>query len=299
MDALADERRRTIGRRDLERNESFSDISPQLGELDEEQFDQMLSEDADEALELLAKMTQATDGELARLARRLAGRLVLDLTRTGKARTRGVGKLVRSTATIDAGDIDVDASLEQLTAAKAEGRPPAVDELVTTAWQKPQTAICLLIDRSGSMNGARLASAALAAAVCSWRAPAEFAVLAFGNRVVAVKELNEQKAPENVVAEVLALRGHGTTDVDLALRAAQLQMRGSRAARKLTILLSDAEVTTGGDPVPSAKALDELTILAPEDEPEHARALATLSGARIAEVGGPFSVLDSLRTLVQ
>lgn len=299
MEALADERRRTISRRDLERNESFSEISPQLGELDEQQFDEMLSEDPDEALELLAKMTQATDSELARLARRLAGRLVLDLTRTGKARSRGVGKLVRSKATIDAGDIDVDASLEQLTSARAEGRPPAIDELITTSWQRPHTAICLLIDRSGSMNGERLASAALAAAVCSWRAPAEFAVMAFGSKVVAIKELNEHKAPENVVSEVLGLRGHGTTDVELALRAAQLQMRGSRAARKLTILLSDAEVTAGGDPVPAGKALDELTILAPEDEPEHAKALATDCGARLAEVGGPFSVLDSLRVLVQ
>lgn len=259
----------------------------------------MMDEDADEALELLAKMTQATDGELARLARRLAGRLVLDLTRTGRARSRGVGKLVRVKATVDAGDIDVDASLDQLVAARAEGRPPAVDELITTGWQRPSTAICLLIDRSGSMNGARLASAALAAAVCSWRAPAEFAVLAFGSRVVAIKELNQHKAAENVVSEVLSLRGHGTTDVALALHAAQRQMDGSRAARKLTVLLSDAEVTAGGDPLPVAKALEELTILAPEDEPEHARALALGSGARMAEVGGPFSVLDSLRTLVQ
>ena len=267
--------------------------------MDEQAFDDLLADDPDAALELLAKMTQATDGELARLARRLAGRLVLDLTRTGKARSRGVGKLVRTRATVDAGDIDIDASLDQLTTARAEGRPPAIDELTTTAWQRPHTAICLLVDRSGSMSGDRLASAALAAAVCSWRAPAEFAVMAFGNKVVSIKELNEHKAPEQVVAEVLALRGHGTTDVDLALRAANLQLRGSRAARKLTILLSDAEVTAGGDPVPAAKALDELTILAPEDEPSHATALATDSGARIAEVGGPFSVLDSLRILVQ
>ncbi len=269
-----------------------------MGELDIEQFDELLSDDPDEALELLAQMAQATDSGLAKLARQLAGRLVLDLTRTGKARSRGVGKLVRTKATIDAGDIDVDGSLDQLVAAKAEGRPPALDELTTTGWQRPLTAICLLVDRSGSMNGERLASAALAAAVCSWRAPTEFAVMAFGDKVVSIKELNEIKNPESVVAQVLALRGHGTTDVQLALRAAQIQLGQSRAARKLTILLSDAEVTTGGDPAPIAKALDELTILAPEDEPDHAHKLASQCGARVAEVGGPFSVLDALRTLV-
>ena len=264
-----------------------------------EAFEDLLDEEPDAALELLAQMAQATDSDLSALARQLAGRLVLDLTRTGKAKSRGVGKLVRTKATIDAGDIDVDASLEQLIAAKAQGRPPAIDELITTSWQKPQTAICLLVDRSGSMNGERLASAALAAAVCSWRAPAEFAVMAFGDRVISIKELNQQKSAELVVAEVLALRGHGTTDVALALQAAQRQLAPSRAARKLTILLSDAEVTAGGDPTVVAKALDELTILAPEEEPDHAKRLAASCGAKMAEVAGPFSVLDALRLLVQ
>lgn len=270
-----------------------------MGELSVAEFEELLAEQPDDALELLARMAQATDVGLARLARQLAGRLVLDLTRTGRAKTRGVGKLVRVKATIDGGDIDVDASLDQLTTARAEGRPPAIDELTTTGWQRPQTAICLLVDRSGSMNGERLASAALAAAVCSWRAPVEFAVMAFGDRVVAIKELTQVKPAETVVADVLSLRGHGTTDVELALRAAQHQLAGSRASRKLTILLSDAESTTGGDPVPVAKSLDELTILAPEDEPQHGRALAAATGARMAEVGGPFSVLDALRALVQ
>jgi Mg-chelatase subunit ChlD len=297
--ALADERRRTVSRRELERNEHFADVSPQLGELDQDAFDELLADEPDEALELLARMAQATDSRLAALARQLAGRLVLDLTRVGAARSRGVGKLVQVPAGPDAGDLDIDASLERLVTARAERRPPALDELVASGWKKPTTAICLLVDRSGSMSGERLASAALAAAVCSWRAPTDFAVLAFGDRVVSIKDMDRAKPPEQVVAQVLALRGHGTTDVKLALEAAATQLARSRAARKLTVLLSDAEVTTGGDPVPAARALEELTVLAPRDEPDHARALAAACGARIAEVGGPFSVLDALRILVQ
>ena len=244
-------------------------------------------------------MAQATDANLARLARLLAGRLVLDLARTGKARSRGVGKLTTVRADIAAGDLDLDASLDALVAARVERRPPAIDELRATHWQKPGTALCLLVDRSGSMDGERLASAALAAAVCSWRAPAEFAVLAFGDKVVAVKELGQTKPAERVVAEVLALRGHGTTDVALALRAAARQLAPSTATRKLTILLSDAEVTTGGDPVPAARGLDELVALAPADQPEHAHQLIEACGGRMAEVGGPMSVLDALRRVVQ
>jgi uncharacterized protein with von Willebrand factor type A (vWA) domain len=149
------------------------------------------------------------------------------------------------------------------------------------------------------MDGERLASAALAAAVCAWRAPAQFAVLAFADRVVAIKELDQLKPPERVVAEVMALRGHGTTDVALALRAAARQLAPSRASRKLVILLSDAEATTGADPLPAARSLDELVVVAPAEDLSHAEALVAAAGGRLAGVEGPMSVLDALRRVVQ
>lgn len=247
----------------------------------------------------MAKMTQATDRNLAALSRRLAGRLVLDLARSGRARSHGVGALTRSPATESSSDIDIDASLEGILTARSERRPVAFEDLIATQWERPLTAICLLIDRSGSMNGERLASAALAAAVCAWRAPNDFAVLAFGNRVVELKGIDRPKPAEDLVTSVLSLQGHGTTDVELGLRAAQQQLHRSRAKRRVTILLSDAEVTTGGDPIPTARGLDELLILAPADSPSHARALVTAAGGRMAEVEGPISVLDSLRSILQ
>ncbi len=197
-------------------------------------------------------MTQATDRDLAALSKRLAGRIVLDLARTGTVKSRGVGRLVRRPATPNATDVDIDASIDAVVEARAVGRRPSLDDLEAVQWQRPATAICLLVDRSGSMNGERLASAALAAAVCAWRAPAHFAVLAFGDRVIEMKGMDQTKAADSLVAEVLALRGHGTTDVALALTAAQRQLDRSTATRRLTILLSDAEVTTGADPVPIA-----------------------------------------------
>lgn len=264
-----------------------------------QKFDELFDEEPDEALELLSKMTQATDREMATLSRRLAGRLILDLARTGTARSRGVGRLTRVRADESSSDLDIDASLDGLLTARSEGRPAALEELVATRWEQPHTAICLLVDRSGSMNGERLASAALAAAVCAWRSPKDFAVIAFGNRAVEVKGLRSTKAPEQLVNEVLSLQGHGTTDVELALRAASKQLAMSQAKRRVTILLSDAEVTTGGDPVPAAKGQDELIVITPEDQPEHARELVRNAGGRLAEVGGPMSVLDSLRRVLQ
>ncbi len=294
-----EDRRRSISRRDLERSPSFEDISPELGQLDAQAFDELLDEAPDEALELLARMSQATDRDLAILARRLAGRLMLDLARTGEAKSRGVGRLTSARADESSSDIDIDASLDGIIAARGERRPVALDDLYTTRWQQPATAICLLVDRSGSMNGARLASAALAAAVCAWRAPKQFAVIAFGDRAIEIKGLRSIKPAETVVSEVLALRGHGTTDVALALRAAQRQLATSTASRKITLLLSDAEVTTGGDPVPVARSLDELLVLAPADELDHARRLIEAAGGRLAEVDSPLSVLGALRTVLQ
>jgi len=296
--ALANERRRSVSRRQLERNESFANVSPELGELNAEAFEQLVEDDVDSALELLSQMAQATDSTLAKLARRLAGRLVLDMTRSGPARARGTGKLLLAAASTDSHDIDIDASLDSIVAARAEVRPVGLDELTATQWKKPGTAVCLLIDRSGSMNGSRLACAALAAAMCSWRAPAEFSVIAFGSRAVTIKGLNEVREPEAVVADVLTLRGHGTTDVALALRAAATQLESSNASRKVTLLLSDAESTVGDDPVGAGLLLPELSILAPEEDAHHAESLATATGARLATVTTPMSVIGALQRLV-
>ncbi len=174
----------------------------------------------------------------------------------------------------------------------------ALDDLTASGWQRPSTSLCLLIDRSGSMNGQRLAAAALAAAACSYRAPEELAVLTFSDRVIEMKPLLGGHSIERVVGDVLSLRGHGTTDVALALKAAKRQLDRSRAPRRVTVLLSDAEVTAGNDPVPAARALDELVILAPTDERRHAEALARESGGRLGLLEGPSSLVRTINDVL-
>ena len=84
---------RRLSRRELARHPDFARVSPELGALDEAAFDELMAEDPDDALGLLADMTRATDGRLRELARRLAGRLVLDVARRGPTRPRGVGRI--------------------------------------------------------------------------------------------------------------------------------------------------------------------------------------------------------------
>jgi len=290
QEAVAEQRRQTVSRRMLGRHRRFEQVSPQVGFLDQAAFDNALAEDPDETLALLADLTGATDRLLREFARRLAGRLVVDLARSGEARRRGVGRLRTEPFGEEGGDLDLDASLEPLQLARARGVAPVLDELRVRVWTRPASAICLAVDRSGSMGGDRLAAAALAAAAVAWRAPDDYSVLAFSKDVVVIKAQDEWRGPEVVVDDLLTLRGHGTTDLALALRAARAQLMRSNAARRLVVLLSDCRPTTGGDPVDDAGAVDELFVVAPAGDSEEGEALACAAGGRCATLDGPSGI---------
>lgn len=237
-----------------------------------------MAEDPDGTLALLATMTTATDETLRRRVRSLAPRLLLDRARVGRPNRRGIGRPRRVRASTG-GDLDLDASLDAVAAARAEGRPPHLDDLVARDWGRSDLALCLVVDRSGSMHGARLAAAAVTAAACTLRAPAEHAVLAFAKEPVVVKPLSSSQPPDRTVDAVLRLRGHGVTGLAGALRRAHDEIAGARAARRVVVLLSDCRVTDEQDPVPAARRIPELLVLAPDGDADEARAFATRTGA--------------------
>lgn len=279
--------RRTTSRRELAGHQRFEQVSPEVGVLDEEALADGLRDDPDATLALLADLAGATDREMRELARRLAARLFLDLAPRGPA-TRGIGRLRSGPYRPDGGDLDLDASLEAL----AERGNGLIDpeRLRVRVWERPATALCLLVDRSGSMGGRALATAALAAAAVATRAPTDYSVLAFGNEVVVAKGQQTPRAGEAVVNDLLTLRGFGTTDLAAALYAAHDQLARSRAGRKIAVLLSDCRSTAGDDPLAAARALDELVIVAPERDAEEATEFAARAGARCLTVSGPAEV---------
>ena len=287
---LDEEQRGSTPRRQLEKAPHFDDVSPAVGVLDEDAFDSALADDADGALELLGALVGATDQKLAEAARRLAARVVLDLTRSGAPRSSGVGRMELRPADRADGDLDLDASLEPLQLARAGGTAPPLDELRVSAWGKPSTAVCLVIDRSGSMNGTRLATAALATAACAWRAGGDHSVVAFSDDVVVVKSQDVVRPPAAVADDVLRLRGMGPTDLAFALRVARDQLARSRAQRRVTILLSDCRPTTGSDPAVAGMRLDELVVIAPADDSDDAAEFARSCGARWTPLAGPSDI---------
>ncbi|MFM8626458.1 MAG: vWA domain-containing protein [Actinomycetota bacterium] len=282
-----------MSRRDLSRHENFENISPEVGELDEAAVDDSMRENPDEMLGVLADLTGATDPALRELARKLAGRLMLDVGNRGRTRPRGVGKLVEQAYRPDAGDIDIDASLDALAESRRNIAPDP-ERLRVRGWRKPGTALCLLIDRSGSMGGEPLATSAVAVAAIAGRAPEDWSVVAFGKDVIITKSQDVPKSPERVIEDVLTLRGFGTTDLAGALIAAQAQLARSRAGRRIAVLLSDCRATVEGDPVAAAAGLDELVVVAPSDDCDEARAFAARAGARLALVDGPMSIPSAL-----
>jgi Mg-chelatase subunit ChlD len=286
----------------LSRNPRFEQVSPEVGEVDEAALDESMRDDPDETMALLADLTAATDPKLRELARRLAGRLFLDLSRRGPTRPRGIGKMVEQPYRPDAGDLDLDASIDALVDAgwTSGGVSGRVDpqRLRVRGWVRPGTALCLLVDRSGSMGGKPLATSAVAAAAVAWRAPSDYSVIAFGKDVIVAKSQDADKSGERVVNDVLALRGFGTTDLAGALVAAAQQLDRSRAGRKITVLLSDCRATVDGDPFAAASALSELVIIAPEGDSDEAASFAHRTGARLATASGPSSVVNALAAVL-
>lgn len=243
-------------------------------------------------------MAAATDPRMAALAARLAGRLVLDLARSGRREGRGPGRLTLDRADRADGDVDIEASLDPLAEARAQGRAPELSDLRVSRWSRPASALAVVVDRSGSMGGKRLAVAAVAAAACAHRAPAEWAVIAFSDQAVAVKSLDQDREVTAVVNDMLGLRGYGTTDLAAALAAAAEQLARSQASRRIAVLLSDCRSTAGADPDAAARKLSELAVIAPDDDSADAAAWARAVGARFATVDGPRAIPDAVAAVL-
>ncbi len=287
----------TTGRHELARHGRFAEISPEVGVLDEQAMHRALAEDP-AAFELLAAMTTATDERLREAAIRLSASIVLERARGGRASARGIARLRPARGAMD-GDLDIDASVEGVSAARTEARPVAHDDLTTVQWARPHTAFAVVVDRSGSMGGARLTGAATVAAACALRAPAEHAVLTFAGTVDVIRPLVSDIQPAAVAERLLRLRGHGVTRLADALQAAGEQLARARARRRVVILLSDCRTTDEDDTEQTARSLPELIILAPADDHEQADRLARLTGARCGVLAHPLEAAAVLEGLLE
>jgi magnesium chelatase subunit D len=269
--------RRTRSRAELaSQHAAFSDVSPETGTIDERALTGLLAADPDAAARLLADLTQATDPRLRAAARRLAARVFVQLAAVGQHKSRGVRRIGPGRP----GDGDLD--LERTIGAMSGTWPPPSDEIATRDWRARQRSVCLVVDSSGSMYGLALAMSAVAAAGVILAADSRMdpGVLAFSGTVTVLQPRGVRRPPADVIGELLALRGHGLTDLAAALRAASADLAGSPGNREV-ILLSDCLATAGGDPAAALTGIDRLHVLSPLPAPE-----AATAGAALARAGG-------------
>jgi magnesium chelatase subunit D len=265
--------RRSISRAELTAQHSaFSGVSPGLGQLDEEAFARLLADDPDAALTLLPDLARATDRELRATARRLAARVFIRMARAGQQPARGTRRLGPGRAD---GDLDLDRTFDQW----AGTWPPGPDELVTRSWRAHRRALCLLIDSSGSMSGLAVAIAAVAAASLVLAADGRLApgIISFSNDATVLQAQGTHGAPGPLVGDLLALRGHGVTDLAAALRAAAAQLAAVTADERVVLLLSDCLPTAGGDPALALTGISRLHVLCPLPTTESERAATALA----------------------
>jgi magnesium chelatase subunit D len=275
-------RRQTSRREMAMRHSSFEEVSPEVGELDEDAFAALMGQDPDAAAALLADMALAMDRDLRAAARRLACRVFIQVGRVGRTRTRGTRRLVHDRYAD--GDLDLDRTLDRWSGTW----PPSTDDLVTRRWTGARRAVCLVVDSSGSMNGLAVAIAAVAAAgvVLAADERLQTSVLTFSGRVEVLQRQGHRRSAEDLVGQLVGLRGHGMTDLAAALRGARTQLLSAVADERVVVLLSDCLHTTGDAPESALAGIDRLHVLCPLPTPEAetaARALAA-RGAGSAEL---------------
>jgi magnesium chelatase subunit D len=278
--------RRTVSRAELaSRHARFGDVSPEAGSLDPDALAALLAEDPDAAAALLADLSQATDAPLRAVARKLAARIFIQLGTAGRRSARGP-KRIRSVLRGD-GDVDLERTIDRL----AGPWPPSADDVVTRTWQAHRRSVCLVVDASGSMSGHALAMAAVATASVLLAADARLdtGALAFSGSVTVLQSPGTRQQPEQTVGRLLALRGHGLTDLAAALRAAADQLAGGASAERCVVLLSDCLSTAGGDPASALAGIDRLDVLCPQPPGREPDPASLQAAERLARLGGGIS----------
>jgi magnesium chelatase subunit D len=288
--------RRTVSRAELTaRHQGFADLSPEAGALDADALAALLAADPDAAAALLADLSQATDANLRAVARQLAARIFVQLSAAGRHPRRGSPRRITSVLRGD-GDVDLDRTLDRLSGSW----PPSADDVVTRSWQARRRSVCLLVDCSGSMSGHALAMAAVATASVLLAADGRLdtGAAAFSGAVTVLQVPGSRQAPEEIVGRLLALRGHGMTDIAAALQSAAALLSAAATggpAERCVILLSDCLRTAGSDPATALAGIDRLDVLCPlppgtEPDPE-----SVAAAERLARLGGGIS--QPVRTL--
>jgi Mg-chelatase subunit ChlI len=245
--------------------------------------------DADLAEALLDLAAQGGDGEragwdaatreldateLRELTRRLALRIVLRLARPGRATRSGRGMMRSVRYRFNSDDLDLDRTIEEIVGKAV----PEYDDFWVRERVKPPRTFALMIDASGSMRGASLLHAAVAAAALA-RALTDddYALVMFWRDAAVLKHAGQERLLPALVDDVLAVRARGLTNLRLGLECGLRELHRSRAPVKEGILFTDALHNLGDDPGPIAQRFPRLHVVGTSLVPDRVAACRSLA----------------------
>lgn len=212
------------------------------------------------------------------LVHRLAAAIIVQRARLSARGRRGGGRLRSARFRFQSDDLDLDRSVEDLAANPLPGH----EDFWVRERATGRRAVVLMLDVSGSMRGAPLVRAALAAASAAVAAAQDdFATVLFWSRTLVVTSVDDPRPLVRVVGDVLAVRPEGLTDVALGLTTGLRQLERSRARERLGIVVTDGVSNHGADPAGVARLFPRLHVLTTATTPRRVAACR-----RIAASGG-------------
>lgn len=170
-------------------------------------------------------------------------------------------------------EIVLEKTIEQMT----EGQPLSYEHIFVLDRKMRRKAAVLMMDASGSMQGANLSMAAVAVAALATNLDHrdEYGVVLFSETVNLFKRIDQQKHLDKVIVGILDILPEGRTNLGLGLLAGLKQIQRSAADERFGILLTDGWQNVGNDPVETAARFPKLHVISlPGGNPEMSRRIA-------------------------
>ncbi|MEE8209420.1 MAG: AAA family ATPase [bacterium] len=214
-----------------------------------------------DVLEMYSYIRRRVDDDLRDAAKRYASRLILKIAREIASLGVRSGNLQAVADYLASDEIEIDLTLERIVEQPTE---TIEDNLVVLARKPEEREACVVIlDHSSSMQGVKVAIAALTAATIALHFKENYAVVGFNTRAAILKRIDQTVAHSRVAEEVLSLDARGLTNIKEALQLALGEIRSYE--KKIGILLTDGNWTYGGDPLQVARLFDRLHVIGLED----------------------------------
>ncbi|MBI4491981.1 MAG: AAA family ATPase [Chloroflexi bacterium] len=245
------------------------------GRFDPEAFRDLYQADEQAALSLLGDLwPNAPEEHLRELTRRLALRIVIKLARRNPTTNPGKGKLRSVRYHFNSDDLDLDRTLEELA-----GKPyPEYEDFWVRERIRARRTYVLVLDVSGSMRGAKLMHAALAAASLARNIRNDdYAVALFWRDAAVLKGATQEKPLPRLLDEILSVHARGLTNLRLGLEVGLRELDRTASLEKIGLIFTDGMHNLGEDPLPIAARYPRLHVIGTSLEDSRVRACQDLA----------------------